>query len=57
VHEKVHKKGLENHARAKQKMKHMVGKHDAWCGAMVWPHHAPGKNWRMFSLCRDARLS
>ena len=22
------------------KMKHMVGKHDAWRGAMVWPHHA-----------------
>ena len=21
-------------------MKHMVGKHDAWRGAMVWPHHA-----------------
>ena len=18
----------------------MVGKHDAWCGAMVWAHHA-----------------
>ena len=40
MHEKVHKNGLENHARAIQKMKHMVGKHDAWCGAMVWPHHA-----------------
>ena len=38
MHEKVHKNGLENHARAIQKMKHMVGKHDAWCGAMVWPH-------------------
>ena len=23
-----------------EKMKHMVGKHDAWRGAMVWPHHA-----------------
>ena len=23
-----------------KKMKHMVGKHDAWRGAMVWPHHA-----------------
>ena len=23
-----------------QKMKHMVGKHDAWRGAMVWPHRA-----------------
>ena len=22
------------------KMKYMLGKHDAWCGAMVWPHHA-----------------
>ena len=21
-------------------MKYMVGKHDAWLGAMVWPHHA-----------------
>ena len=21
-------------------MKYMLGKHDAWCGAMVWPHHA-----------------
>ena len=21
-------------------MKHMDGKHDAWRGAMVWPHHA-----------------
>ena len=21
-------------------MKHMVGKHDTWLGAMVWPHHA-----------------
>ena len=40
MHEKVHKNGLENHARVIQKMKHMVGKHDAWCGAMVWPHHA-----------------
>ena len=20
------------------KMKYMLGKHDAWCGAMVWPH-------------------
>ena len=40
MHEKVHKNGLENHARAIQKMKHMVGKHDALCGAMVWPHHA-----------------
>ena len=40
MHEKVHKNGLENHARAIEKMKHMVEKHDAWCGAMVWPHHA-----------------
>src|SRR3954464_14045281 len=23
-----------------QKIKHMAGKHDAWIGAMVWPHHA-----------------
>ena len=22
------------------KMKYMLGKHDVWCGAMVWPHHA-----------------
>jgi hypothetical protein len=22
------------------KMKYMLGKHDAWRGAMVWPHHA-----------------
>ena len=22
------------------KMKHMLGKHDAWCAAMVWPHRA-----------------
>ena len=22
------------------KMKYMLGKHDAWCGAMVWPHRA-----------------
>ena len=21
-------------------MKYMLGKHDAWRGAMVWPHHA-----------------
>ena len=21
-------------------MKYMLGKHDAWCGAMVWPHRA-----------------
>ena len=40
MHEKVHKNGLENHARVIQKMKHMVGKHDAWRGAMVWPHRA-----------------
>ena len=26
-------------------MKHMVGKHDAWRGAMVWPHHALVKIW------------
>ena len=26
-------------------MKHMVGKHDAWRGAMVWPHHAQVKIW------------
>ena len=38
--EKVHKNGLENHSRPIQKMKHMDGKHDALCGAMVWPHHA-----------------
>ena len=40
MHEKVHKNGLENHACVIQKMKHMVGKHDTLCGAMVWPHHA-----------------
>ena len=40
MHKRVHKYGLENHARAIQKMKHMVGKHDTLCGAMVWPHHA-----------------
>ena len=22
------------------KMKYILGKHDAWCGAMVWPHRA-----------------
>ena len=22
------------------KMKYMLGKHDVWCGAMVWPHRA-----------------
>ena len=26
------------------KMKYMLGKHDASCGAMVWPHHALVKN-------------
>ena len=40
VHEKVHKNSLVNHACAIQKMKHVVGKDDALCGAMVWPHHA-----------------
>ena len=29
-------------------MKHMVGKHDAWRGAMVWPHHALVKNGECF---------
>jgi hypothetical protein len=23
-----------------EKMKQMLEKHDAWHGAMVWPHHA-----------------
>ena len=27
----------------------------AWCHGMASP--CPGKNWRMFSLCHDARLS
>ena len=27
----------------------------AWCHGIASP--CPGKNWRMFSLCRDARLS
>jgi hypothetical protein len=26
-------------------MKYMLGKHDAWRGAMVWPHHALVKIW------------
>jgi len=25
-------------------MKYMLEKHDAWHGAMVWPHHALVKN-------------
>ena len=28
-----------------KKVKHMVGKYDAWCGAMVWPHCALVKSW------------
>ena len=27
------------------KMKYMHGKHDAWRGAMVWPHRALVKSW------------
>ena len=30
------------------KMKYMLGKHDAWCGAMVWPHRAVVKIWECF---------
>ena len=30
------------------KMKHMVGKNDAWRGAMVWPHHALVKIWEYY---------
>ena len=38
--------GIVNHKRVAYwvnnytKMKYMLGKHDAWCGAMVWPHRA-----------------
>ena len=28
-----------------RKMKYMLEKHDAWHGAMVWPHHALVKIW------------
>ena len=30
------------------KMKYMLGKHDAWLGAMVWPHCALVKSWEGF---------
>ena len=30
------------------KMKYMLGKHDAWRGAMVWPHRALVKIWECF---------
>ena len=30
------------------KMKYMLGKHDAWRGAMVWPHRALVKFWECF---------
>ena len=30
------------------KMKYMLGKYDAWCGAMVWPHRALVKIWECF---------
>ena len=29
-------------------MKFMLGKHDAWRGAMVWPHHALVKIWECY---------
>ena len=40
----MYKKGQTNPELMYTKMKYMLGKHDAWRGAMVWPHRALVKN-------------
>ena len=36
----MYTKGQTNPQLMYTKMKYMLGKHVAWRGAMVWPHHA-----------------